>query len=540
MPVRTASRESSNSARGSRAGSIPVVALVAVAAAIVMPPTAAQAGTDTAVGSLECTVGGPDFNGDQCADLAVADPDATVSGMVRAGWVNVLYGSESGTGERHVIVQGEQHVAGTPETGDRFGTVIRAASLNGDEFTDLVIATPYEDVGGAVDAGIIQVVFGSWNGLGTGRPSVTVRQGLYGVPGNPESFDRFGAGLAVNTTTGDAQQPEPAVVYGVPGEDLGGVTNAGSAGLVLFDRDTGTVAAATAISQNSYGISGSAESGDRFGAAVEVFQGPGGFGCDTSGVRGYTLVVGVPGEDVGGVPDAGIVHLARTLATDVTLSQDSPGVSGVAEGGDQFGASLALWSYCEHDGPSWVTLGVGVPAEDIGSVRDAGAAHLFRTFDDEFPLPERWSISQDTDGVEGTAEAGDRFGSVIALRGPWREGIGEPVVISAPGEDVGAAADAGAVQVFGDLASAPGTSDVFVNQATVDQSVQAGDHFGAAVVTRYSHLLVAAPDDATYQSGVVHGIAWATLFGTPTPHLLFVPGSDGVPTGASRFGAGLA
>jgi len=536
MLVSTAGRGSSDTPQRG-----PVVALVvAVAAVIVMPSTAAPAGTATVVRSLECTVGGPDFNGDRCADLAVADPDATVSGKVGAGRVNVLYGSESGTGTRAVLAQGQPGVAGTPESGDRFGAVIRAASINGDEFTDLVIATPNEDVGGAVDAGIIHVVFGSVDGLGAGQPSVTLRQGLHGVPGSPESGDRFGAGLAVNTTTGDSQEPEPAVGYGAPGEDLGHVTNAGTAGLVTFDRVTGAPAVAAAISQNSPGISGSAEPGDRFGAAVELFQGPGGFGCDTSGVRGYTLVVGASGEDLGGVPDAGIIHLARDLASDVTLSQDSAGVSGLAEGGDQFGASLALWSYCEHDGPSHVTLGVGVPAEDIGSVRDAGAAHLFGTFDDEIPMPERWSVSQDTDGVEGTAEAGDRFGTTIALRGPWREGIGEPVVISAPGEDVGTAADAGAVQAFGDGASTPGTGDVFVSQATVGQPVEAGDHFGAAVLTRHTHLFVAAPDDATYQSGVVHGIAWGTLFGTPTPHLLFAPGLDGVPTGGSRFGAGLA
>ena len=512
-----------------------VLLAAALGAMVVAASGIATAETRTAV----CSPGGPDFNGDGCADLAVADPDATVDGKAGAGRVNVLYGAESGTGARAVLAQGQPGIAGSPESGDRFGTVIRAARIDDDGYTDLVVATPTEAVGSADDAGIIQVIFGSADGLGAGRGSVTVRQGLHGVPGTPEAGDRFGASLAVNTTSGDSE-PVPALAFGAPGENIGSIADAGAAGVVVFDRATGGVAAVSAISQNSAGISGSAEAGDRLGAAVELFQGPGGFSCGTTGTQGFTLVAGAPGEDIGGVSDMGMVHVARNLNKDTPLHQNASGVSGAGEAGDQFGAVLALTSFCEHDGPSHVTHAVGVPREDIGSARDAGAAHLFRADNDELPLPELWSVSQDTAGVDGTAEAGDRFGSTLALGGPWREGVGEPVLVSAGGEDIGTAADAGSVQVFGDVTSDPGNGDLFLSQAAAGADPEAGDHFGAALVTRHDYLYLGAPDDVAYPSGVVHGIPWESLFGGAESHLIIAPGQDGVPGGASRFGAGLA
>ena len=186
-----------------------------------------------------------------------------------------------------------------------------------------------------------------------------------------------------------------------------------------------------------------------------------------------------------------------------------------------------------------MTLAVGVPAEDIGSLRDAGAAYLFRG-EDQLPPPQQWSISQDTEGVEGTAEAGDRFGAVVAHDDWWHEGFGQPTVVSVPGEDIGAATDTGAAQVFGTLGTGPGDGDIFLDQAAVGESPETGDRFGAAFLMGYVHLYIGAPDDATYPTGVVHGISWSTLSGIPTPHLRFAPGIEGAPTGASRFGAGLA
>jgi hypothetical protein len=510
-------------------GRAALVAAVMVAAAVPLSGRAWAAA---------CTPG-TDFNGDGCGDLVVADPDATVDGRARAGRVNVLSGGANGA--RLVLTQGMTGVGDIAETDDRFGAVVRAAHIDNDAYADLVVAVPSESVGSADDAGVVHVIFGSDRGLGGGRSGIILRQGAYGVPGSPEAGDGFGASIAVNTTNLDGEGwPSPAIAYGAPGEDLGSVSDAGLAGLVTFDGTTGDVALARDITQDSPGISGQAEVGDRFGAAVEVFQGPGGFGCAATTVLGYTLVVGVPGEDLGSIQNAGMVHIARGLTTDTPLSQDAAGVDGAAESGDQFGASLALASFCEHDGPSHVTLAVGVPTEDIGSVVDAGAVHLFRTDDDELPLPQRWSANQDTTSVAGTAESGDRFGTTLALGGPWRDGIGEPVVVGVPGEDIGSVADAGFVQVFGDGTTAPGNGDASLAQPDLGDPAQTGDHFGAALATRYDVLFVAAPDDVTYSTGAVHMIPWDLVFGAGGEDVVIRPGTDGVPSGAVRFGAALA
>ena len=516
-----------------RTGRMAVVVAAAVGAAVVP-----LSGSGTAWAE-DCVPYGADFNGDGCGDIVVADPDATVGGVARAGRVNVLHGGPGGA--RLLLTQGMAGVGGAPETDDRFGAVIHVARIDDDAYADLVVAVPSESIGSAGDAGIVHVIFGSASGLGGGKAGLVLRQGRYGVPGTPEAGDRFGAAIAVNTTDLDgAGYPAPAIAYGVPGEDLGSIADAGVAGLVAFDGATGAVAEAADISQDSPGISGAVEAGDRFGGAVEVFQGPGGFGCGVVGVDGLTLVVGTPGEDLGSVRDAGMIHLVRGQTSDSPLTQDSPGVDGVAEAGDQFGARLALTSFCEHDGPSHVRLAVGVPTEDIGSVRDAGAVHLFLTDDDQFPLPQQWSASQDTPNVAGTAETGDRFGSSLALSELFSGNLGAaPVVVGVPGEDIGSKADAGAVQVFGDQTSTPGIGSVSVDQSIVGQPVEAGDHFGAALATRLDFLIVGAPDDATYSTGVVHAIAWQTVFGEPGNDLLFVPGSGSVPGGAARFGAGV-
>lgn len=485
----------------------------------------------------QCAPHGPDFNGDRCGDVVVADPDATVADRLRAGRINVLYGGE-GAGDQVLLTQGQPGVGESPESDDRFGAIVQTMDINNDSYADLVVGVPSESVGSADDAGVIQVIFGSADGLGGGHVGVALRQGVHGISGTPEAGDRFGAAVAANRTTGEFGTA-PAVAFGVPGENVGSTADAGAAGVVTFDPGTGEVATTATITQDSPGISGAAEAGDRFGAAVELFQGPGGFGCGVAGVKGFTLVAGAPGEDLSGRQDAGRVHLTRDLTTDMPLSQDSPGVDGSAETGDQFGASLALSSFCEHDGPSHIELAVGVPNEDIGSAGDAGMVHLFATDDDELPPPQRWSANQNSAGVDGTAEVGDRFGSVLMLGGPWRDGLGEPLVVGLPGEDIGTTKDAGAAQVFGDAASAPGNGDVFLDQSHVGEVPQTADHFGAALSSRNDYLLVGAPDDVTHSKGAVHGIAWPDVFGTPTPDLLFVPGKDGIPADAIRFGAWL-
>ncbi|GAA2607966.1 FG-GAP and VCBS repeat-containing protein [Streptomyces axinellae] len=108
-----------------------------------------------------------DIDGDGYADLGVGAPDGTVSGKSKAGYVGVTYGAKSGvdTGRHSTLSQAGKGVPGTPEAGDHFGSAVVRGDVDGDGYTDLVVAANYEAIGKAKRAGSVTVVFGSKDGL---------------------------------------------------------------------------------------------------------------------------------------------------------------------------------------------------------------------------------------------------------------------------------------------------------------------------------------------------------------------------------------
>ncbi|MEV7196084.1 hypothetical protein AB0N81_30420 [Streptomyces sp. NPDC093510] len=92
--------------------------------------------------------------------------------------------------------------------------------------------------------------------------------------------------------------------------------------------------------QNLPGVPGAEESGDGFGSSVAV--------GDVTGDGYADVALGVVGEDVRDIADAGAVVLVRGSAAGVTgtgaqaFHQDTAGVPGVAEKNDVFGAAVSL------------------------------------------------------------------------------------------------------------------------------------------------------------------------------------------------------
>lgn len=469
-----------------------------------------------------------DFDGDGRADAVVADPDATVAGAPRAGRVVVLYGDADGRvgeGARGTVQQGSGSVLGAPEAGDRFGAALAAADLDCDGSTDLLVGTPGEDVGSAVDAGLAQVVWGDPGGLGTGLVSRSFGHDAFGT--SVRAGDRLGSAVDALEDVGQGGTPAPdafALAVGAPGRDVGGAADAGWAGFVV-PNDGGSLA--MGLTQASPGIAGAAEAGDRFGAAVALGR--------LVGDGTVDAVVGSPGEDVGAVADAGALTVLASVYEDPTgtaLDQGSPGVPGAPETGDRFGSALDA----VRTGTT-TRLGVGVPREDVGRASDAGAVQLFRS---GAVLVPGDSLSQETAGVSGVAEAGDRFGERVALAGPGAGATGSRLVVGVPGED-GAAADTGLVQV---LPLADPAADTAWTQASagVPGTPQAGDRFGTsvAVVTGPTEqaLLVGVPEETSGGRGVVDVLPLSSSGSGPRA---WVPGTGGVPAaGAERFGAVVA
>src|SRR5687767_9170258 len=63
----------------------------------------------------------------------------------------------------HQILQSD--LSGLVEAGDAFGGSLAAGDFDGDGYDDLAIGVPTEDVGSAVDAGAMVVVYGTAAGL---------------------------------------------------------------------------------------------------------------------------------------------------------------------------------------------------------------------------------------------------------------------------------------------------------------------------------------------------------------------------------------
>ena len=507
-------------------------------------------GLAAAIAVIPLTLGGPahaaadgcspgvksDFNGDGRSDTVVGDPYATVGGQAQAGRVIVLYGDADGRigeGSRGVVSQDSPSVGGTAEAGDRFGSALAVADLDCDGFTDLVVGSPLEDIGGQANSGYVQFIWGSVGGLGAGVASRQITQNDF-PNADITAGDEFGYALDALEDVGQGGTPDPdayAVAIGVPGGNIGGLNNSGWVG-VLHAYDGGNVA--NAISQNSTGVPGSAETGDRFGAAVSINQL---LTFDASHPEVLIdVVVGVPNEDIGSIADAGAIVVVRDVYFEEFLGsrdfhQDSPGVPGVAEVGDQFGRSLDTVRV-----GSTTRLAVGVPGEDVGSDSNAGAVQLFSS--NNVTITTGVSLSQDTAGVSGVTEPGDLFGNQLAFAGPGLGDSATRLAVSVPSED-GAAVNQGAVQVF-PITDLDAETSYAQDTAGVPGAVEAGDEFGETLAfvngATERALIIGVPDDVGNSTGMVNVIP----LGGGAPRA-WVPGAGGIPSaGASRFAGTVA
>ena len=266
-------------------------------------------------------------DGRPCTDLLAGAP-----GRGGTGEAYLLFGSTGASPRAATVLR-----APDAAPGDGFGAAVAISDTTEDsQFPghNLWIGAPGRDVAGQADAGAIYHYVISSAGAITYAGVVTQGGGLDA----PEAGDRLGEVLA--PTVG-------GVLAGLPHEDAGTRRDAGALMLV---RATG----------NGRFAAG-AHAGDRLGSAV----------ADTS----LGIVAGSPGADVRGRRDAGLVtSYKRTLARRRTYRQGARGVPGRAEARDRFGSALAsgMGIRCQEEIP----VAVGVPGEDVGHARDAGAVTL--------------------------------------------------------------------------------------------------------------------------------------------------------------------
>ncbi|HEY6570552.1 MAG TPA: hypothetical protein VIZ22_09690 [Candidatus Limnocylindrales bacterium] len=374
-----------------------------------------------------------DFDRDGKADLAVGAPSDSIDGL-RSGGVTILYGTKRGLRATGSQRWSRANLPGSPASGDQFGAAVAAADFDGDGYDDLVVGVPADDIAAdGDDLGSIEVLYGGPAGLEAGRATNFDRSYL-GATERLSGF--FGRALAAGDLDGDGYAD---IAIGAPlgntGVDDVGILYGGPLGL--------TTEGSQSWSQASPGVAGDTDRDDWFGAALSAGD------FDLDGID--DLAIGAPGDDVlgNGRHQGGVTVLYGSPEGLIAQGsqwwhQNLPNFPGSAENYDWFGQAVSAGNL-DNDG--YADLAIGSPGDRVGSADGAGA--IFVLWGGSGGLTrfgaQRWS--QASAGMPGTPEAGDRFGSSLAIGHFGRSAPGD-LAIGIPGEAIGARGDDGLIGVL--------------------------------------------------------------------------------------------
>ncbi|MFD3498472.1 FG-GAP-like repeat-containing protein [Streptomyces sp. NPDC058678] len=385
-----------------------------------------------------------DYDRDGVTDL--------VAGVPKANSVKVIPGGVDGPvpAAKITLTQNSPGVPGATESGDAFGTSTAWGDVNGDGYADLAVGTPGEDDTSGTDRGSVAVMYGP--ALDTGFS--------YSTSGITPAGARLGSAVTVGDFNGDGKADVFAAGTGKGGNwnvrlgsgryQYGALTSAtgsvayldaatgdfnrdGYADVALNYRDTGGIGRVVRFAGSATGLTKAGVISVRGGRSIAA--------GDVNG-NGYDdIVIGQPVASESGGISGGQITMVPGTSTGftttgmTTVHQDTTGVPGGNESGDALGTSVSVGDY-NADG--YADVLAGAPGEDLtrdGVNRaDAGNAILVRGSVSGLTGSGSVGVSQDTSGIPGATETGDRFGSSVSLSDLSGHGRAD-LALGADGED---------------------------------------------------------------------------------------------------------
>lgn len=426
-------------------------------------------GDDDSFGRAVASLG--DLDGAGPSSLAIAvGASGDDDGGVDRGAVWILFLDTDGTVMSYQkISDTEGGFSGTLANTDGFGVSVAALGdldAGGPSVQAIAVGAGGDNDGGGDFRGAVWILFLDDDGTVMSHQKISDTQG--GFTGTLDDFDVFGISVASLGDLDGGGSSAHAIAVGAYFDDDGGAGGFAERGAVwiLFLASNGTVMSHQKISDTQGGFTGVLDDGDWFGSAI-AFLGD----LDGGGVG--DIVVGAAHDADGGSQSGALwvlfLNSNGTVSAHQKISATEGGFSGVIEGFDNFGISLAALGDVDEDGV--IDVAVGANGDDDGGASifaDRGAVWVLFLDDDGTVLGHQ-KISDAAGGFTGTLDDLDVFGVGVAALGDLDgDGFIDLASGASADDDGGTNSNRGAVWIlFLDGPPPVGVPDAFVEPAVM-------------------------------------------------------------------------